>query len=363
LLLQFGGEWQGTRGEYEYRDEVQFDLLFMTPGAWTQPDRARLLSARPDGAQYAAYVNLRAEPLPHLTADAGVRWDKETLSAHRSDSISPRLSLLYSFDDRTRVRASWGRFFQSQGVAELQISDGVGEFLPAQRADHLVTSVEYSHPRGFDLRLEAYRKDYRRIRPRFENLLNTFVLLPELKPDRVRIAPDRAKATGVELTLRGKARRPFSWWLSYTWSSVEDEFGELERRRIWDQTHFVSGGITWQSERWEFSLAGTYHTGWSTTEVELIATEPIPLAAMGARNGRRLSPFHTIDLRLARNFYFDRAGQLTAFVELTNLLNRDNECCVEYEIEDEDEEDVLNLDLQTLPYLPLTPSLGVVWRF
>lgn len=361
VLLQFGGEWRAMKGRYDYSDQVEFDVLFLTPGAALEPVRTRQLSARPDGDQFGSYANLRVGAFAGLTADVGLRWDKETLSTDNDDQFSPRLSLLYSFGEKTRLRTSWGRFFQSQAVSELQISDGVSEFQPPQRSDHLVTSIEYRPADGIDIRVEAYRKEYRRVRPRFENLLNTFVLLPELKPDRILIAPERATAKGAELTVR-RAGPPLGWWLSYSWSSVEDEVGATQTLRSWDQTHFVTGGITWQTERWELSLAGTYHTGWPTTDIELVATDPIPLVATGARNGNRLEHYRTLDVRIARKFRFESAGLLTVFAEFGNALNRSNQCCVEYDI-DMDEPGTLVLDVHRREFLPVTPSLGFVWRF
>jgi hypothetical protein len=193
--------------------------------------------------------------------------------------------------------------------------------------------------------------------------LNTFVLLPELKPDRIRVAPDHATAKGAELTLRRAGKPPFGWWLSYSWSSVEDEVGVEDAHRNWDQTNFVTAGVTWQNPRWDLSVAGTYHTGWPTTDIELVATDPIPLLASGPRNAKRLGSYYALDARLARKFQFESAGLLTVFVELSNALNRSNDCCVEYDVEDEDADGALELDVSTQSYLPITPSLGFVWRF
>lgn len=362
-LLQFGGEWRGMRGNYDYSDDVEFDVLFLTEGAATETSRTSFRKVRADGDQYGGYANLRVEASSALTADVGLRWDQQTLTSDNNDQVSPRLSLLYALGERTHLRASWGRFYQAQAVSELQIADGEIDFFPPQRSNHLVAGLEHRLGGGTQIRLEAYRKDYRQVRPRYENLLNTFVLLPELKPDRIRIAPERAEAKGVELTLRHNGGRPLGWWLSYSWSSVKDEIGNVRFPRSWDQTQLVTGGLAWQSERWELSLAGTYHTGWPTTAVEIVATEPIPLVATQKRNSRRLGSYRTLDVRVARKFRMESAGTLTAFLEVNNVLNRRNECCVEYEMESEDVPGELVLDRSTRSYLPLVPSLGFVWRF
>lgn len=361
VLLLFGGEWREMRGRYDYSDEVELDLLFDVPGAAHEVERARSVTARPVGDHYALYTNVRFGTPLAVIADAGVRWDRDTLTPDSSDQLSPRISLLYPYGERWRMRAVWGRFFQAQSISELQVSDGMTQFFPPQRAHHLIGSIEYRHDNGVEARLEAYRKDYRRVRPRFENLLNTFVLLPELKPDRIRIAPARAIAMGMELTLRRDAGQPLSWWLSYSRSSVKDYFASMSTPRSWDQRHLFNGGIAWRGPRWEVSLAGTYHTGWPTSAVVLRETEPVPLLTTGPRNDRRMHDYRSLDARVARLFRIAGAGVLTVFVEASNILNRSNDCCVEYELEDEEED--LRLDINTLAYLPITPSLGFVWRF
>ena len=209
--------------------------------------------------------------------------------------------------------------------------------------------------------LEAYWKEYEDLRPRFENLLNSFVLLPELKPDRIRVAPDDASAHGIEVTLSRDAGDPLDWWLTYAWSSVRDEFADGEADRSWDQTHAVSAGLAWQTLSWELSLAGRYRTGWPTTAVEVAEIEPMPLVAVGPRNAERLGGYASLDARVARKFQLERSGELTVFLEVTNVLNRRNTCCTEYEVDDED--GPLDLEVESTNYLPALPSLGVIWRF
>lgn len=357
VLVQFGGEWRDMRGRYDYRDEVDFELLFDTPGAPTEPHRSRALRVRPNGSYYAAYANVRVEPLPVLALDLGVRWDHQTLSTEANDAWNPRIGLVYSLMDRTRLRASWGRYSQSQSITELQVADGVADFFPPQRAEHLIASIEREFANGIEARLELYRKDYTHVRPRFENLLNSFILLPELKPDRIRIAPTGARVTGAELTLKGHVRPSVDWWFNYAWASAKDEFGTEDTPRTWDQRNVLTGGFTWRNDAWELSVRGTYHTGWPTTQSTLLTFEPSGIATTGPRNDSHLRDYRSIDLRAARTFRLEGESVITTFVEINNVLNRTNQCCVEYELERDE------LDMARRSYLPIVPSLGVVWRF
>ena len=53
--------------------------------------------------------------------------------------------------------------------------------------------------------------------------------------------------------------------------------------------------------------------------------------------------------------------ELTAHVEVTNALNRENPCCVDYSVVQRDSVYVLERD--TEHWLPLIPSIGVLWTF
>lgn len=358
-LLQAGAEWRQQSGYYRYEDELEFELLFLTPGAANETSRSRSIQLRPSGHQAGAYVNWRFEPVHSLAADLGLRWDHESLAADGSQ-WSPRAVLLWRPTEDTRLRLGWGRYRQAQGIDELQVPDGELLYQRAQRATHQVVSIEHDLSFAWTLRAEYYRKDYDRPLARYENLLNTLVVLPELKPDRILIAPDAAVAEGAELSLHYEAG-DFSGWLSFTRSRVLDRVDGQWLRRSWDQRGYASGGLSWRADRWEATLAAAWHRGWPTTEVELETLEPFPLASAGRRNASQLDDYARIDLRIARRFELGSAGELTAFVEVNNLLKRNNDCCVEYQIEDEVEE--VFLDVETRGSLPLIPSIGVIWKF
>jgi len=360
-LLQAGAEWKQQSGRYDYADDVEFELLFLTPGASLEPSRTRSINLRPSGHQAGAYVNWRLEPAAEFAADLGLRWDRATLAAEDSSVWSPRTVLMWQPTETTRLRLGWGRYYQAQGISELQVPDGETQFQRAQRATHSIVSVEHDLAPSLTLRAELYRKDYDRPFARHENLLNTVVVLPELKPDRILIAPGAAVAEGAEISLQYETG-DLSAWLSFTHSRARDRVDGEWILRSWDQRELAGGGVNWRGNRWEASLAATWHAGWPTTEVELLTLDPFPLVSAEKRNASNVSNYARVDLRIARRFDLESAGELTAFLEVTNVTKRNNDCCVEYQLEDEEVDEVF-LDVEPRGSLPMMPSLGVLWKF
>lgn len=358
--LSGGIEWRSVEGRYEYADQAQFDLLFLTPGADTVPTRERQLSVDASGSHFAAFVNGKLELGATLTADLGLRWDRETLSSGGSGRLGPRLGLLWRPRAGTLLRAGWGQFFQAQGVNELAVSDGDPRFYAGQRAEHWVISGEQELPYGLNVRIEGYRKDYDDLRPRHENLLNSLVVLPELKPDRLTVTPGSAYAEGLEISL-GYEDGPWKAWFGYGWGRVRDRLGGVSVPRGWDQTHSYGAGTSYQGDRWELTLTGLWHTGWPTTRVELATLEPFPLVSTGVRNADRIGDYLRFDARVARNVPLESGGLLSLYVEVSNVSNRRNDCCVEYQLETENPPTFL--DVAAVESLPIVPSIGFVWSF
>ena len=314
----------------------------------------------PSGDQYAAYLNWRVAPSPELTLDAGLRWDAQSLEGMSEHRLAPRVGLLWMPDDATRLRASSGRFNQAQGIDELQVSDGETRFFPAQQADHWVASAERRIGRDFNLRIEAYRKSYRGLRPRLENMLDSPVVLPELRPDRIRIEPRSATADGAELTLeygemlaleghdlqlvhgRGRDRRQVR-----ASQLGPDAFRQRGRHSPWPAMGLERGRNVAQ---WVADDRGRTRN-----------PRALPIASTGPRNERHLSDYARLDFRVARHFAFSSGQSLTVFLDVSNLTNRRNDCCTEYQIETDS--NPAFLDVSPVEALPIIPSIGFVWEF
>ena len=321
---------------------------------------ARTERLAPEGSSYSVYVSDRVRLTERLIADFGLRWDKQTyLPPEDDEQYSPRSNFLYRLGSRTDLRMSFGRFFQAERIIDLQVEDGIVDFAPAQSSSHSIVGLEHRFPRDLTLRFEAFRKWTRSARPRYENLFDGRVLLPELRPDRVRVAPDRAEARGTEVLLSGA--RPVDWWASYSWSDVNDVIDNVAIARGWDQRHAASAGLSWPVGQWTLSAVATLHSGWPTTTLSLAGSDPAaPIAVAGARNGERLDALRRVDFTAARSFPL-AVGSLRFLAELTNATDRENPCCVRYDITSDAGSP--RLERSERPGLPLLANFGVRWEF
>jgi len=362
-MLSLGGNLRRLDADYRFSSlqavESPFDSILDN-----QPATSRNFVIAPSGNQYAAYGELRWQPASRWTIDFGLRWDQQNYTtADDDEQYSPRASLLYTPAERTELRIGWGQYYQAQEINELQLSDGISAFFPAQRAEHFVISLQHGFSAGVETSLSAYRKSFRTLRPRFENVFNSLTLLPELQFDRVRIDPFGAEAVGIEFTVnRGSSAEDVLWWLGYSWSRIDDQTTRGDVKRSWDQTHTVKAGVSWRYRGWDFSAAGEVHTGWPKTTMtgELVALPNGGTALeldVSPRNTLRYSVFHTFDVRVSRRFDVKR-GDLTGFLEISNLYDRSNPCCTEYSLLGDG-----SLTSREAHWLPLVPSLGIVWQF
>jgi outer membrane receptor protein involved in Fe transport len=361
LRHRFGIEARRLWGQYRYESDVS--VVADTPFAGSPALHVqRSLAPEPDGYETLGYWDLRAELTPRWTVQGGIRIDTQTYDGSGDgEQWSPRLSMAYALAPRTTLRASWGRFYQPQGINKLQVEDGIDRFQRPQFADHLIVGFDHSFALGWDLRVEAYRKRYRRLHPRFENLFDPLVLFPEAEYDRVLIAPESARAYGVETLLRLRPHRSWSGWLSYTWSQVEDRIDGRDVPRSWDQRHAFTLGIVWSKGPWTAALTDSYHSGWPRTELVIDASSGVPRVSAAARNRERFKAYNSLDLKITRVFALPR-GALDVFVEVTNLTDRNNPCCVQY-VPRYDAEGNLTYERDVDDWLPLVPSAGVLWRF
>ena len=322
------------------------------------------------GEWYSGYLTDRLRLGSRVTAELGARYDRQTLT--EENYISPRVNLLFNVAANGVVRVGWGQFYQSQRPYELAVQFGETEFYEAQRSEHWIVGYEGDVGRALTIRVDAYLRDVANPHPRWETLFDPFNPVPEVATDLVRLAPEAVSARGVEVYLASRSTSSFSWWLAYTWSSIEDRLDGVDTPRFVDQTHALTASASWRpGPKWTLTGVWTYHTGWPTTA---IAAELVPGSGgdwvltydIGPFYQERLDEYYRLDVRASRSTSVGRSGRLTFFVDVQNLANRDN--LRGYAIADPE----YNYDPQTGDYeiafpeehwLPVIPSFGVSWEF
>jgi len=351
-LLRAGVEVRTLEADYRY--------------ALGDPAAPERTSIDRSGTSMAAWATHRAALGERWVAEVGLRRDRQTYTDDRQ--TSPRVHLAWRAGERDQLRLSAGRFFQSHRIHELRIEDGETAFRPAELAVQADLTWQHRFDGGVRLRVDAYARELTRILPRWENLFNPIELFPETEDDRVRIEADRAKLRGVEILVQDDGERPLRWWASYALSSADDVVDGRTVPRSWDQTHAVKFLVArrW-SPGWSASVSGTYHTGWPTTPVGVeevplpdgsIAFDPVP----GPRNSIRYPAYARLDLRVGRTFAV-RRGTMRVDVEVLNVTDRTNPCCVDEVEVVPDGAGGAEARREFAAWLGITPSLRVAWEF
>lgn len=378
LMLRLGGEAKRTIADYDYFARTATPFLDLDGLARLRIDTLEVAFS-PRGDRTAAFAAARGRAGP-LTAELGLRLDHTTLP-HESH-VAPRLQVAYSITPATSLRASVGRYYQSQDVGRLQVGDGQTLYAPAERSDMVAVALEQRLGRGGKVRIEAYDRRISDQQPRFIGLEQELQIFPEQQGDRLRIDPDRGRSRGVEVFLEGRAGSSWRWGASYAFAKAEDEIPQttpcsngptcledpwVPRSR--DQRHTVNLQMDYRpNDRWNVAAAWTFHSGWPFTpwiyDAALRADgSPFFTRAFGPLRSLRLPAYHRLDLRATRTFSFG-SHTLEAYADLFNVYDRRNRGSRRYALQYHGADDVRTVmtdggeDL-----LPFLPMIGFRYRF
>jgi outer membrane receptor protein involved in Fe transport len=360
--------WSGERASADYEHDSVHAILdpIVTRGG-PPITTSRSISLAPSGNEGSLYLADRVLLSDRLAVELGGRWLRN--SWLDGSAFDPRLQVLWRLGEGTNVRAAWGRYAQAQRIDELQVEDGVETFHPIERAEHRILSWERRFARAGSLRLEAYEKLYGRPSPRFENLFDPIELFPSVEDDRIEVVPERARVRGLEASWAVRPTRRTRLDLSYVLSKAEDLLAQGWTPRRFDQPRAVTAIAGFSPRKhWNLDLVGTWHTGWPTTAVALVfAPGPdgvdVLVPELGPLRGERFPNYLRFDLRVRRSRPTAH-GSFDAYVEIFNLTDRENICCVE-------SFDLVPSTIAGQPpglsreydtWLPLVPSFGFVWR-
>ncbi len=356
--LTWGAALADTEADYSYTRVLSLDPAVAS--AFNRAATSNLSgSGSPRARTFSAYGSLR-HLWPHFESELGLRMDgQDYIDEATHLQWSPRLNLRYDFTPHWHAYGSIGRFTQAQAIEEWRTEELQHTADPAEVARHTVLGLSHDDDAGLRWSLEFYRKRWTTVSPYYESELDPTALLPDLLPDRMRIAPNASEAHGVELNVRAQLTRGLQSWISVTSAQVEDEFDTTDQRRSWDQPLAVNGGASWTGNNMNFSAVLGWHSGWPSTPVSGTDPQDSSPIVLGPRNSTRWNDYVSFDVRgswMRPTF----GGEMTLFAEITNVTDRRNLCCT---VLQPPQAGSSSLGIERKAWLPLVFNVGVTMRW
>ena len=341
-----------------------FDVRFTRSGLSFDYDTSRFSTADTLWP-LAAYVDEKWEIIPDkLYLKPGFRLSYYTKG--RRFAPEPRLGLKYHPAENTALNLAAGRF--TQPMVTLNSTDAVlsiyDMWLPVQpnqalpTALHLIAGAEQWLKRDLVLTLEGYYKDY-------SNLLETRYGEYFTPPDSL-LAAD-GYSLGADVMLR-KTEGWVNGWISYSYAWTRRNIGDEVYHPHYDRRHNANVVLTFPHLVWgmDVSAKWTLGTGLPYSGVVsyyrhyIMGPEPgwgYWMFVNGPRDAFRYPVYHRLDAGLTKTWK-KRWGEISAFVDVTNLYNAKNVLLYYWDVDDN------GLPVRhSVGMLPILPTIGVKARF
>lgn len=293
---------------------------------------------------YGAFVSGTKNWLgERLLLSGGLRMDGSDFAKTASNplnQLSPRLSVSYQLRPNLFATANGGIYYQRPAYTILGFQNNAGDFVNQDsdvrfiRNAQLITGIEYLVPdKSRRFTAEAFYKRY----THYPSSIRNGISLANLGADFGAIGNEpvastsEGRAYGLELLAQQRLFRNFFGVASLT--LVRSEFSNTSGGVIapssWDNRFIVSMtagkrfGKNWEvGGRWRY-LGGTPYTPADLAVSSLRENWDLRNAAISdfsRINGVRLNPFHQLDLRVDKKYFFD-SWSLNWYVDIQNAYN------------------------------------------
>lgn len=315
------------------------------------------VDANPDGWDLSAYVQDEWHITEHVGGNMGLRYMFQSYGGY--SSIMPRVALFARPRDDLILRVAWGMYNQPVQVISLPVEEGVAEAHPPEKAVHYVLSAEYSPMVNLLVRTELYYKT-------FDDLVGQ--IKDYGRKEQIFISPESGSSKGIEFYIRHSPLPRLLWGLAYAISRSEIKVEGRMIPKNFDRTHSVNinanyalwadGGL---NIVWRFHTGDPYTEAWYEKTLLPDESSFVWEKNYGTLNGKRYPAYHSLDLRLTKNFQLKR-WSLSLYFQIMNLYNRKNVHEYSFEQMVDDEENIY-YERITEGLLPILPSIGLSARF
>lgn len=277
-----------------------------------------------------------------LLISIGLRMDGNNYNDHMKNlfnQISPRAAISYAVAENTKINAGFGRYFQLPAYTTLGYRNNNGTYVNLSESKYIGA---YHYTIGFEQRfkksiiwtVEGFFKDY------FQypidvatgaSVANQGAGFGVLGASDVQFT-GKGYAYGGETLLRINYKK-LNVLASYTY--VRSLFTDINNKYIpssWDSQHLISitgtYDLPWNLRaglKWRF-VGGLPYTPYDLATSELVAAWDAnrePYLDYDQLNQERFKPFHQLDLRVDKNFFFKK-WSLMLYLDIQNAYNFQN---------------------------------------
>jgi len=277
----------------------------------------------------------------------------ETVASSRSDQLAsftnlePRVSMAYSFNADTSVKASYTRLSQylhllsnTSSPTPLDVWTPSGPYVKPQLLDQYAFGFfKNLRDRDFTLETEIFYKD---IQNRID-YIDGANLIANNAIEQI-ILNGEARAYGLEVLLR-KNTGKFQGWLAYTLSKSEQRTPGRTASEIginnsewyntpYDKPHDISLYVNYElNDKWNFNSNFVFQTGRPTNfPIGQFEFQGLVIPYFGLRNIERLPNYHRIDISatLTPSKNKGRSWQSEWVFSIYNVYNRRNAASINF---------------------------------
>ncbi|ATB27794.1 TonB-dependent receptor [Melittangium boletus DSM 14713] len=308
-----------------------------------------------DGALFAE-VDLKAGP---VTLTPGLRATYSRIYGQTRFAYDPRLWARWVLSEKMSLKGSLGLYSQPPDAFNLEPAPLGNPHLSYERAFQSSVGVERQITDAISVDVSGYfNRRYDLVVSPGDNVTNVDGTITRYQYSNRGLG----RAYGLEVLLRHAVTRNFFGWLAYTLNRSEQRRagGDPYRLTTYDQTHILTAVASYRLPYGlELGARMRYVTGRPTTPLQHTfdrydSDRNRYYGTYGPTDSTRFKPFHQLDVRLDKNWLFER-WTLTAYIDVQNVYNASNVEATFY--------DYRYREMFEVPGIPILPVIGVKGSF
>jgi TonB family protein len=275
-----------------------------------------------------AWASLEIRPTKSLTIVPGVRTDRHQQVG--DVTFEPRISARYALHPMFAIKAASGVNHAAPTLDESAKYFG-NPHLGAERSLQHSAGVEIKPYEFLKLDLTGFYHQLEGLTAPSDRVISVGDQTVALNYENT----GEGRAYGFEAMLRQELAHRLSGWVAYTLSRAERRRTSADDYRLFDvdQTHNLVLVAAYHMPRhWKLSTRFRYRTGQPSTPIvgaTFVSDTDEYAPAFGRVNSRRFDSFHQLDLRLDKQWVFDR-WSFTAYLDVQNVYNHKNSVQLAY---------------------------------